>query len=328
MAHLLAAHMSSVQVAAAAAQQGEGVVSGGDGRRFATQTCAEVAVSHAPLGQNEVRPAGSPPATLAEVSLRQFGDDPGALPAGSGASAALRRAFAAQAGLVASRDPQASAISYLEQRTLDKRISKALEPSMECAARADFTLCRRGHDGHGGATAPACVEGLNLRDWCAQHQPDWREVSTVMLRVGRAVAAAHASGRLAGRFDPALVRIDDSGHPYFLQAPASRPIRSEEGTAEADVHADVFRFCVCFFEGLFGRSPGQALSSAQLAAISDAPTLASGTHLGVPRKLTATLLQGMAFDRHIRPRDLGKFCDAIELVCQRAQRRGLMRWFL
>nr|WP_255216734.1 serine/threonine-protein kinase [Pseudenhygromyxa sp. WMMC2535] len=55
------------------------------------------------------------------------------------------------------------------------------------------------------------IEGLTLRSWQAQQNPDWRTLLRIYLQAGEGLAGAHAEGLVHGDFKPDNVLIGDDG---------------------------------------------------------------------------------------------------------------------
>jgi tetratricopeptide (TPR) repeat protein len=205
------------------------------------------------------------------------------------------------------------------------------------------------------------VEGRTLRAWLAERPRDWREVYTAMTAVGRGLAAAHAAGLVHRDVKPDNVMISADGRVRLMDfglarrdaaddEPAApvptgeRPALSAQVTtagslvgtpaymapellagASAGVAADLFAFCVSFWEGLHGARPFVGDTLAELRARVAAGRLAAPRRRGVPRWLRDVLARGLAPEPARRWPDMAALLAALERGQARARRR---RWLL
>jgi serine/threonine protein kinase len=136
------------------------------------------------------------------------------------------------------------------------------------------------------------VEGTTLRDWLQASARGWREVVEVFTAAGRGLAAAHAVGLVHRDFKPSnvlvgrdgRVRVTDFGLAHAAPGeplPGTAPglmDRAPPGLAvgtlaymapeqfaggAVDARADLFSFCVAFWEALHGELPFPGESAAE-----------------------------------------------------------------
>nr|WP_276599074.1 serine/threonine-protein kinase [Nannocystis sp. SCPEA4] len=150
------------------------------------------------------------------------------------------------------------------------------------------------------------VEGHTLGEWGESAARSWRDVLDVMLRAGQGLAAAHASGLVHRDFKPDNVMVAHDGRVRVMDlglarvrpehgtnvvpsdeivgAPAAPGLLARvtvQGTvlgtpaymapeqfhdAEVDAAADIFAFCVTFWEALYGERPFPGATLAELVA--------------------------------------------------------------
>jgi len=207
------------------------------------------------------------------------------------------------------------------------------------------------------------VPGRTVTRWLAESTRTWHEVLDVMVRVGRGLEAAHASGLVHRDVKPDNVMIGgDSLRSYRVvvtdfglaraigEAQSSPPIPSEPsplasevtnagallGTPAymspeqlmgrtADARSDQFGFAVMLWEGLFGRRPFAGANAYELAAaiLGGAIRPPARCH-GVPAGLRRIVERGLARDPDQRHASIGAMVDALEREAARVRRRP--RW--
>ena len=116
------------------------------------------------------------------------------------------------------------------------------------------------------------VEGRTLRRWAKEKPRTWREWRDVMQEEGKGLAAAHHKGLVHRDFKPDNVLVDQNGHVLVTDFGLARRTEERDPTLEGagtlgymapkqvsgesvDARADIFSFCVTFYEGLFNQKP-------------------------------------------------------------------------
>jgi serine/threonine protein kinase len=192
------------------------------------------------------------------------------------------------------------------------------------------------------------VEGMSLREWRRDNR-SWREVTRVMLAVGRGLVAAHRANVVHRDVKPENILIGRDGRACLVDFGLARGFeRSEDGECAGtpaymapEQHlgravtpaSDQFGFCVTFWEILFeqrpfARSPSPDIPTAPAFAVAiiNHQIQNAEHHRGVPRWLVAILRRGLAVEPERRWPALAELLNAIEQGLRRSVRRR--RWLL
>lgn len=204
------------------------------------------------------------------------------------------------------------------------------------------------------------VEGRTLSDWRFEEQPTWREVVTAFVQAGRGLAAAHDSGVVHRDFKPAnaLMAVDgrvrvldfglakpvDEAVSSFESGGGSGPVAAsgsrssrltETGTLmgtpaymapeqlrrkPAGPSADQFAFCVALWEALFDERPFRGSTPKAVHLAIRRRDIRDPSRRGVPRKLVAVLMRGLAYRSEDRWPHMSVLLDRLEAAC------GGKRW--
>jgi predicted Ser/Thr protein kinase len=202
-----------------------------------------------------------------------------------------------------------------------------------------FEIIRVGHD---VALVMEFIEGQTLRDWLRDAKPTWREVLGCYVEAGQALAAVHAAGLEHADFKPDNVLIDAQGSAHVLDfgvamhstpprdsgfmdvgtsgymAPERlRLLRSAKGPS-----CDVFSFCVSVWESLYGVRPFLARTRVGLIEAIEQGRVQGGTPMdGLPKRMRAVLLEGLAADPAERYASMAEVLEGFASVMRDEQRR-------
>ncbi len=206
------------------------------------------------------------------------------------------------------------------------------------------------------------VDGQTLRRWWLESQRSWTEIVDVMVAAGRGLAAAHACGLIHRDFKPdnvmvgrdgrvrvldfGLVRVDPHARDATPTENGSQPLGSShqtltsagaavgtpkymapeqwDGHADIDARADVFSYCVTFWEALFGAPPFDGIAALHVQDAAAKPLASRDRSRRVPRWLVAILRRGFAANPSHRFADMPELLTAVARARRSATfRRGL-----
>ena len=211
------------------------------------------------------------------------------------------------------------------------------------------------HEG-GVFLAADFIEGRTLREWLDAPGRTWRDVLRLFLAAGEGLAAANAAGIVHRDFKPANVLVDDRDVPYVtdfglacgvegeppeLEALSTGELAVEDhitrtgafvGTpayaapeqlrGEPSPASDQFSFCVALFEGLYGQRPFAGKTIVERIAAAELGRIEPAARPGVPRRLYAEIVRGLA----ARPGDRHPSMAALLVALRRAARGSLRRF--
>ena len=212
-----------------------------------------------------------------------------------------------------------------------------------------------GDDGERAYIAMEFVDGVDLSGWLSgARELAWRRRLEPFLAAGVGLAAAHRQAIVHGDFKPAnilrgtdgRVRVTDFGVALFDDGVSDTDPSSEAAPGNSTrTHtgelwgtplymapelfdgdrptpaSDVYSFCACAFEALFGRPPAEgetldALHDAKLGAPEVPPDVR------VPRRVRDVVLSGLAVEPRARPK-LPLLLTRLRRAARPRARRGL-----
>ena len=185
------------------------------------------------------------------------------------------------------------------------------------------------------------VDGETLAEWLGRERRSWRAIRDVFLQAGRGLAAAHAAGLIHRDFKPDNVLLSGDGRRVVVTdfgLVCSIDVEGERGDGEvagtpaymapeqfrgglADVRTDVFNFCACLYEALFGCSAFDGITvgerrRAVLAGEARRPPADART----PRWLARLVMRGLSRAPDDRPASMAALMSEMEHD-RRARRR-------
>jgi tetratricopeptide (TPR) repeat protein len=212
------------------------------------------------------------------------------------------------------------------------------------------------HDGR-VFVAMELVDGGTLRDWLRERQRSTREILAVMERAGRGLAAAHAAGLVHRDFKPDNVLVAKDGGVKVSDFGLARTVGAQNaahrsdadglddgrdlaitetgvvvGTPaymapeqmagdETDARADVFAFCVCLHEALYGERPFAGSSVLELRKNIEAGALRSPPmqRRRIPARVRRAILEGLRADLSTRARSMARVLEAMKTSSPRSR---------
>ena len=194
------------------------------------------------------------------------------------------------------------------------------------------------------------IDGLSLRDWAKQYDPDVRQTARLCAQIARALEHAHEHGVVHRDMKPANIIVDAEGAPHLtdfglakrdgaevtiavtgevLGTPAyMAPEQVRDGHA-AEPRSDVYSLGVILYEMLTGRRPfvgGKRLLLHQV--LHDDPRPPRSWNRAVPRDLETVCLKAMAKRPEERYASAGEMADDLERYSrgEPVRARRLPRW--
>ncbi|HEY4059943.1 MAG TPA: serine/threonine-protein kinase, partial [Kofleriaceae bacterium] len=186
------------------------------------------------------------------------------------------------------------------------------------------------------------IDGVTLRAWLQERPRSWREIVTVMVAVGRGLAAAHASGILHRDFKPENVLVDRGDRPrvadFGLARVTTSPVVDGElalgsgstlaGTVgyiapelyegkSATEQSEQYAFAIVLFEALHGMHPFAGDSALEMWRAMSAGKVRHGK-AKLPAWLDRAVARGLAAKPDERWPDLPAFLDALERGMRRS----------
>jgi serine/threonine protein kinase len=160
------------------------------------------------------------------------------------------------------------------------------------------------------------IDGLNLRDWMNQRQPNPRQAAELTAELAEALHHAHEHGVIHRDLKPANVLVDSNGRPHvtdfglakwttdtavmtvegnILGTPAYMPPEQARGEAsQVDRRADVYGLGALLYEMLTGRPPFEGDVAAIVhQVIHDDPCPPHKVASAVPRDLETICVKSM-----------------------------------
>jgi tetratricopeptide (TPR) repeat protein len=205
------------------------------------------------------------------------------------------------------------------------------------------------------------VAGPTLKEWLAAEPRPWREIVAIFCQIADGLAALHAAGLVHRDVKPANVIIGNDGRvrvldlglvgadPHEITDTVEARLESSSshnrlnkvltmtgerlGTPaymsreqfmglELTPASDIFSFCVCLYEALYGAHPFEATTFYELQAsvvagrIKPPPSSSS-----VPARIHALIVRGLASDPEHRPPSMKALRDELSRDPSRARRR-------
>ena len=175
------------------------------------------------------------------------------------------------------------------------------------------------------------IAGQTLRQWVADHRPDWRQVVEVYEAAGRGLQAVHAAGLVHRDFKPDNVMRDEDGRVRvmdfglardegldvpggpgpsaaasfignltktgaLLGTPAYMAPEQFQGEV-ADALADQYAFCVSLYEALWGKRPYTARTPLQMVTkVLEDEQAPAPPRSGVPGRIRRAVMRGLLRD--------------------------------
>jgi serine/threonine protein kinase/tetratricopeptide (TPR) repeat protein len=182
------------------------------------------------------------------------------------------------------------------------------------------------------------VDGIRLSDWLGEAERSWREVVSVFVQAGRALAAAHAVDLVHGDVKPDNVLVERSGRVRVLdfglaRAAGTRPdgdhlcgtprymAPEQFALRPADARSDQFAFCVALHEALYRERPFEGITDAEIAASVMAGELRPPTRRRGPRWLERAVSTGLSAEPAARFASMEELLAVLEGRPQATRRR-------
>lgn len=204
------------------------------------------------------------------------------------------------------------------------------------------------------------VEGMTLRDWNKQGEPDWRAVVELFIQIALGLHAAHMAGLVHRDFKPDNVMVGDEGRPRILDfglvrsetTPVSPPSLAQERRADplatnlthvdsllgtpaymapeqherrpVDARSDQFAFSVSLFEALYKKRPfnGRDLATLKQQCLGSEFVDIPGTD--VPAWVHEIVMRGLCVDPGQRYAGM----EALILALRDDPARARKRWIV
>jgi tetratricopeptide (TPR) repeat protein len=201
------------------------------------------------------------------------------------------------------------------------------------------------------------IEGGTLRTWLANERRNWQEITRVLIGAGEGLAAAHRVGVVHRDFKPDNILVTaenvakvadfglakvQNGRAYSLSTrvtsmsisggqseftragdivgtPAYMAPEQIQGE-EVDERADIFAFCVTFYQALLGNRPfdGDDLHEL-LASIHRQEFCSPKADHKAPKGLIAAITRGLAYERSERYATMQEALEAISVHLEGAK---------
>jgi serine/threonine protein kinase len=181
---------------------------------------------------------------------------------------------------------------------------------------------------HRGGTfiAMQLVPGVSLDRWLRSSVRSWRSILAVCVDAGRGLAAAHRAGLVHRDVKPANILVGDDGVARIADfglaigghgdsdASGGTPayMAPEQHRGAADARSDQFSFCVSVFEALWSVRPFSGRSPVEVTREVMAGRIREVRRGGVPRRVMAALVRGLAADAGDRFTSMEALLTALE----------------